>query len=437
MDPKQKEIDYYKKRLSKLSSSYMGLERQSTTLNKDLIQMGEGLKVISELQYMDTAGTGDFDNFLDQFSEKINIRLKMDVTMLLMPRADGSGLVTTHIKAYSGYPVQEVSNRLIELPEEFLQAREHLFVSEQQDLPLHAEEIREKLMMPFYILYPIYSEDYMFGYLFVGRRDQLLSNVSVLMPYHLNTLDALAGVIVALKNQIDRNEVLELLVQKRTEELNTEKEKVEDLLLNILPYETSQELKDTGSSKAREYDCVTVLFTDFKDFTRISETLAPQQLVNMINFYYSKFDHIMTQFQMEKIKTIGDSYMCAAGVPSKNENQATNALLAAIEIRDFVAQEKEKRMIKDEPYFEIRLGLHSGPIVAGIVGIKKFAYDIWGDTVNVAARLESESEAGKINISEATYQLVKHKFNCTYRGAINVKNKGEIDMYFVDGSISE
>lgn len=433
MDSKQKEIDYYKKRLNKLSSSYMGLERQSTTLNKDLIQMGEGLKVISELQYIDTGGGDNFSNFLDQISEKINIRLKMDVTMVLVPKDDGVGMVPAHIKAYSGYPVDIVSNQVIDMPEDFLQAREHLFVSEQQELPAHAEEIREKLILPFFILYPIHQEDHLFGYLYVGRREELLSNVSVLMPYHLNTLDALSGVITAFKNQIDRNEVLELLVKKRTRELNTEKEKVEDLLLNILPYETSKELTDTGSSKAREYDCVTVLFTDFKDFTKISEQLTPQKLVNILNGYYSAFDNIMTQFQMEKIKTIGDSYMSAAGVPSKNENQATNAVLAAIEIRDFVAREKEQRLADGGPYFDIRIGLHSGPIVAGIVGIKKFAYDIWGDTVNVAARLEAESEPGKINISEATYQLVKDKFQCTHRGALNVKNKGEVMMYFVDG----
>ncbi|MBX2886062.1 MAG: adenylate/guanylate cyclase domain-containing protein [Granulosicoccus sp.] len=435
MDPKQKEINYYKNRLNKLSSSYMGLERQSATLNKDLIQISEGLKVISELQYMDTANVGDFSNFLDQFAEKINIRLKMDVTMILMPGDDGGGLQPTHIKAYSDYPADKVSNLIVNVPEAFLDAREHLFVSEQQELPPHAEEIRAKLLMPFFILYPIYHEDYLFGFLYVGRRDQLLSNVSVLMPYHLNTLDALSGVIMALKNQVDRNEVLELLVQKRTQELNTEKEKVEELLLNILPYETSKELTDTGSSKAREYDCVTVLFTDFKDFTKISEKLTPQALVNMLNVYYSAFDKIMTQFQMEKIKTIGDSYMCAAGVPSLNVNQAIDALRAAIEIRNFVAQEKDKRLSDGDPYFEIRIGVHSGPIVAGIVGIKKFAYDIWGDTVNVASRLEAESEPGQINISDTTYQLVKEKFTCTHRGAINVKNKGKVVMYFVDGPV--
>jgi adenylate cyclase len=212
-----------------------------------------------------------------------------------------------------------------------------------------------------------------------------------------------------------------------------EKQHSEDLLHNILPAEVAIELKATGASKAKDFREVTVLFTDFKNFTAKCEQLTAQQLVNEIHFYYSAFDKIITRYGIEKIKTIGDSYMCAGGLPVETVTNPEDTVQAALEMRDFVLEEKEKRMAAGSPCFEIRIGLHTGPVVAGIVGIKKFAYDIWGDTVNIAARMESCSEPGQVNISGATYALVKEKFHCIHRGKIQAKNKGEIDMYFVVG----
>jgi adenylate cyclase len=212
------------------------------------------------------------------------------------------------------------------------------------------------------------------------------------------------------------------------------KQRSDDLLLNILPAETAEELKETGTALAKSFDSVSVLFTDFKNFTQISEKLSPSNLVAEINRYYSGFDKIMTEHGLEKIKTIGDSYMCAGGLPIANKTNAEDTVKAALQICDFMRKEKQKGETEGKPFFEIRIGIHTGPVVAGIVGIKKFAYDIWGDTVNIAARMEQNSEAGKINISGSTYELVKNKFNCTHRGKIQAKNKGEIDMYFVEGS---
>lgn len=214
--------------------------------------------------------------------------------------------------------------------------------------------------------------------------------------------------------------------------IEQEKQRSEELLLNILPAETAQELKDTGSARAREYESVTVMFTDFKNFTTLSEKLSSQELVNEINYCYVNFDQIISKYNIEKIKTIGDSYMCAAGLPVANETHASDILNAAIEIRDFMVHEKQRRNWIGKDFFEIRIGCHTGPVVAGIVGTKKFAYDIWGDTVNLASRMESSGEPGKINISEHTYDLVRREFNCQYRGKIQAKNKGEVDMYFVE-----
>lgn len=206
----------------------------------------------------------------------------------------------------------------------------------------------------------------------------------------------------------------------------------ESLLLNILPEETASELKTKGSAEARYFDSVTVMFTDFKNFTQASEKLAPAELVQEIHYCYSEFDRIITQHKLEKIKTIGDSYMCAGGLPVPNKTHAADTVKAAREICDFMKTVRQIREAEGKPFFEIRIGCHTGPVVAGIVGIKKFAYDIWGDTVNVASRMESGSEAGKVNISGATYELVKDEFRCEYRGKIQAKNKGEIDMYFAE-----
>jgi len=206
----------------------------------------------------------------------------------------------------------------------------------------------------------------------------------------------------------------------------------EALLLNILPRQIAEELKTKGSVEAKQFNSVTVMFTDFKNFTKISEALSPSELVSEIDYCFKAFDNIINRYNIEKIKTIGDSYMCAGGLPLANATHATDILSAAMEIQKFVEQHSCQKMDEHQEQFEIRIGVHTGPVVAGIVGVKKFAYDIWGDTVNIASRMESSGEAGKINISGSTYELVKEKFNCVHRGKIQAKNKGMIDMYFVE-----
>ncbi len=213
--------------------------------------------------------------------------------------------------------------------------------------------------------------------------------------------------------------------------ISKEKKKSEKLLLNILPEDTAKELKANGVVKAKKYDAVTVLFTDFKGFTSYSEKLSPEALVETISFYFSKFDAIIEKHGLEKIKTIGDAYMCAGGLHGDTEDHAHSMVQAAFEIAEFV-EETKKDEAASELTFDIRIGINSGPVVAGVVGTKKFAYDIWGDTVNVASRMESMSEPGRINISENTYALVAKDFDCVPRGAIQVKNRGMMQMYFVN-----
>ena len=281
---------------------------------------------------------------------------------------------------------------------------------------------------------------------------QIIINEPFLLFYFFSAFLVMQAYILAYRNSRAYREIeflskglneanitLETKVEDRTKQLNAsnfqlagEKRKSDELLLNILPAEIAEELRETGSSKARRFPSVTVMFTDFKDFTRLSELLTPEQLVNEIDYCYRQFDRVIEQYGLEKIKTMGDAYICAGGLPAMNFTHPEDAVGAALDIRDFMNKYKSDRENRSEPFFEIRIGLHTGPVVAGIVGSKKFAYDIWGDTVNLAARMESSGEISKVNISDSTYQMVKDKFTCTRRGKVEAKNKGVIDMYFVE-----
>lgn len=242
--------------------------------------------------------------------------------------------------------------------------------------------------------------------------------------------------------QLEANRVLEQKVVERTAEVVEQKNEAvkqrrrsDELLLNILPEEIADELKETGTAKATHIDQVTVLFTDMKDFTLLSERLTPEELVSEINVCFTAFDKIVEKYGLEKIKTIGDAYMAAGGLPTPNSTHAKDVVNCAIDIVAFMKELKERKKQQGKIAFDLRIGIHTGPVVAGIVGLKKFAYDIWGNTVNIASRMEKAGEVGKINISKATFEYVKDEFTCIYRGKIEAKNIGMIDMYFVEPNV--
>ncbi len=214
--------------------------------------------------------------------------------------------------------------------------------------------------------------------------------------------------------------------------ISREKKTSENLLLNILPSDTAEELKEFGKVQAKKFDSVSVLFTDFKDFTRYSSTLTPENLVRSVDYYFSKFDEVIGKHGLEKIKTMGDSYMCAGGLHFHEDDHAIKMMQASFEMVQIM--EESKNDSDNIMAYDIRIGVNTGPVVAGVVGTKKFAYDIWGDTVNVASRMESNSERGKINISQNTYLLIKDTYDCEYRGEIEVKNKGMMKMYYVNNA---
>ncbi len=231
---------------------------------------------------------------------------------------------------------------------------------------------------------------------------------------------------------IQQNELLENKVKERTMELQEEKRKTDELLLSILPRETAEELKMHGKVAPRHFKEVTVLFADFVDFTSQSSNLSPEELVEEINHCFCEFDKITEKYSVEKIKTIGDAYMCAEGVPVDTDYNIYSMVLVALEMVSFIRRNKSEKTEIGKPAFDVRIGIHTGPVMAGVVGLKKFNYDIWGDTVNVASRMESHSEAGKINMSEDTYHKIKDKYPCTFRGEIDTKGKGLVKMYYLN-----
>jgi len=239
-----------------------------------------------------------------------------------------------------------------------------------------------------------------------------------------------------IKNIVKQTEILEqqsFELEQKNLFLKVEQEKSDNLLQNILPAEIAEQLKNKGSVDAKTYKTVSVLFTDFKGFTQISEKLSPQRIIVELSVFFAKFDEIIGGHFIEKIKTIGDSYMCVGGLPLRNKSNPIDTVLAGLEMQEFVTKLNQDKIAKGEEPWNLRLGIHTGKVIAGVIGKKKFAYDIWGDTVNTASRMESAGEVGKVNISGETYQHIAEYFDCEYRGKIVAKNKGEIDMYFVHG----
>ena len=214
--------------------------------------------------------------------------------------------------------------------------------------------------------------------------------------------------------------------------IQKEKDVSEGLLLNILPEEVAAELKVKGYADAKEFGTATILFSDFKGFTELSEKLTADELIKELNICFKAFDGIMGQHHVEKIKTIGDAYMAAGGLPDTQKGSPADVLLAALDMQAFMLGYGSERKAQGRPYFTMRVGLHTGPVIAGIVGVKKFAYDIWGDTVNTASRMESSGEVGRVNISNTTYLLVKDdpRFTFVPRGMVAAKGKGEMEMWF-------
>lgn len=241
-------------------------------------------------------------------------------------------------------------------------------------------------------------------------------------------------IVFLIYKRYTENQKQKKVLEEKNRIIEDERQRSDELLLNILPPAVADELRANGRAKAQSYSNASVMFTDFKNFTSISEKLTPEELVTELDTYFKAFDFITSQYKLEKIKTIGDAYMCASGL-SDRISTPVNIIKAAIELQQFLNEMRIEKNRMGKPYFEARIGINTGPVVAGVVGVNKFAYDIWGDTVNIAARMQEACEPNFINISEATYREIQYTFKCQYRGKIHAKNKGEIAMYYVEGSL--
>ncbi len=244
---------------------------------------------------------------------------------------------------------------------------------------------------------------------------------------------SLFKLLQGITRQSEQMEMQSQMLAEQKRSLQEEMRKSDQLLLNILPYEIAEQLKNKGTVEPKKYSRVSVLFTDFKSFTKISEQLSYEEIIKELNVCFEAFDRITTRHYIEKIKTIGDAYMCAGGLPIRNKSNPFDVTLAGLEIQAFMNDFNARKREAGEPEWLLRVGIHTGPVIAGVIGTRKFAYDIWGDTVNTASRMESTSEPGRVNVSGATYKWIKDYFDCEYRGKVEAKNKGEIDMYFVNG----
>jgi|JI10StandDraft_1071094.scaffolds.fasta_scaffold07925_7 PAS domain S-box-containing protein len=300
-------------------------------------------------------------------------------------------------------------------------------------------EIQRKGNFQSMLQIPLVLQNEVIGILNLTAHRKLVDIQNEDIRYLMRFADQIAGVIFnahlmeelqEAKQDAEISEKIAVMAQK---EMEQEKRKSDQLLLNILPGEIAKELREKGAISPVQYQSVSVMFTDFKGFTKIAETMTPTELIDELDICFSYFDSLMDRFNLEKLKTIGDSYMCAGGIPIENKTHPVDTILAALEIQAVMFEAKKLRQSLNLPFWELRLGIHTGPLIAGVIGEKKFAYDVWGDTVNIASRMESSGTPEMVNISKATYDLVKDFFHCEYRGEIQAKNKGFVEMYYVMG----
>ena len=411
--------------------------QDSININSQNIDLASIMKASTAI-----AGEVKFDQLLNKMmkilvenagAEEGYVLLEKDEQILYKPPENQNG---NEVKLIIGIPDEESELLPVSIIQYVYRTKEELVMEEAYNDVRFSKDAYIQKKKPLSVLcMPILHQGNFTGILYLENN----LAVGVFNQQRLNLLRLLSGQIAVSINNSLLYENLEQKVIDRTEQIVQQKNIIEQeklvsekLLLNILPAETAFELKQTGKAQPRRYENVTVMFTDFVEFTKISNTVSADELVSDIDFYFREFDEIISNYNIEKIKTIGDSYMCVSGLPVTNSSHATDMIEAALQIIDFINRTKAERIQKKKNYFDIRIGINSGPVVAGVVGSKKFAYDIWGDSVNIAARLQQTSEPGRINVSETTYLEAKENFHFTTRGRIAIKNKGEVDMFFVD-----
>lgn len=440
--------DYYKKLSDQVAGYNIQADSRIVLMKREIQQKNDGFTILSSLHKV-IGKAVDLNELLSQTLQLILTTLKMDKAITLQETGNGS----FRVKWHQGYSKKE-QNQLIKqlITSKTLNDSPRMLIHKYTRLTPDLMVLKENLKIPYFLGVKMKAAQQEAAWLIAGRESEAQPFYPPLNEEDLNTFQAIGGFLEAAVANIELygkleganrklevyNNELERKVELRTrdiqvsnQELKKEKQKSDDLLLNILPANIANELKLYGRSKARIHNNLTVLFTDFVNFTEFAARHTPEDLVREIDFYFRKFDEIIIKYNLEKIKTIGDAYLCTGGM-EEGKNQAEDVIKAALEIRDFVRETTLSKQKAGQKILRTRLGIHHGAAVAGVVGMKKFAFDIWGDTVNIASRMEHHSEPGKVNVSSQVFQLCKDQFNFEYRGKSEVKNKGKIDMYFVE-----
>lgn len=440
----QRALAYYEKRVDELGGANVKADSVISSVKSDLRVKNDGFDLLAELQESIDAQM-PVEEVIDKTLEAINLRLRMDRSVFLARTGEGTSFVPRFGLGFDAPTLSRFPSLSFDFGTALPGKDSYLLVNKGSDAPPLVEELREHLGVPFFIALPVVIGREMAGVLLAGRYKEIKPFAPPVSQSGVNIMRAIAGFISVSWANANQFAILERMVQERTAELQAEKQHVERanvaleserhkseiLLLNVLPEEIASELKEKGAATPRFYEEATVLFTDFKGFTQIAATMSAEQIIDQLGQCFNAFDEVVERFRLEKIKTIGDSYMCAAGVPVPTAQHATHAVAAALQMLSLMLQWQHQKQAAGQPFWEVRIGLHTGPLVAGVIGTKKFAYDIWGVTVNTASRMESSSQAGHVNISAATHALVSAYFECDYRGRIAAKGMGEVEMYFV------
>jgi class 3 adenylate cyclase len=451
----ERAVSYYRDLADEVASYNVQVDSEVIMLKRNLDEKRLGYQILLALHEI-IGSSIDIDSFFASTLELILTTLKMDRVAVLWSISGKPN--TFKAKWHLGYSEEEVKTSFAE-PFDLKPINEavksELLFNRSTRKTEFEQDLCNRLLLPFLVGTRIQNKGKTVGWLIAGREKEALPFYPPLMPENVATFEVMAGFVKAtyfnfqLYNNLEKanarlenyNQELEQKVIERTrdieesrKDLEIEKNKSDELLLNILPADVAEELKENGYYSAKRLDEISILFTDFVDFTKHAESMSPEDLVSDLDDCFRAFDNIITKYGLEKIKTIGDSYMAAGGVIHSEDHEGVrNVILAGMEMQKFVMTEfhSHSRTLK-EP-FHMRLGINTGPVVAGIVGVKKFQYDIWGDTVNTASRMESNGMVGKVNISLNTYNFVKNlpEFEFEARGKIEVKGKGEIEMYFV------
>lgn len=448
----KRQVAYYRSLSDEVAGQNIRSDSQISLLKRKLAQKENGFTLLSSLH--DAFGQQIFEKeFFSNTLELINLTLKMDFTMVVW-KADADLDVFTP-KWHMGYQKSQTEN-FSNIKISFKDADQSIskpFLANKLTKPTSLiKSIREELFAQFFIAVPIRMRGQIVAWMISGRDKEAWPFYAPLDEGDVDTLVSISGFIESalsnssLYSSLEKanaeleanNRELEQRVAARTKdlslrnkELSKEKKRSDDLLLNILPQDIADELKKNGFAKAKLMENATVMFTDFVNFTKFASFISSEELVAELDHCFRHFDEITTRFGLEKIKTIGDAHMSASGVTGTS-GKPENVIMAGLEIRDFISEYRKEKSERLQEYFQIRIGIHTGPVVAGVVGLKKFSFDIWGDTVNTADRLQTSSLAGKVNVSESTYKQTKEKFVFESRGKIAAKNKGLIPMYFVE-----